>query len=78
MKYEITIESAQVKICINKPKPTKSDGRRRAVIRINEDVYDELATLSNDTGISICELASNMIKFAKDKTTIVEQENATE
>ena len=72
-KCSINIDNANVKIIISKPKPEAQVGRRRAVIRVSEEVYDELAELSNSTGITICELASNMIKFARQKTAIVEQ-----
>lgn len=78
MNYSINIENAQAKIRISRPKPAKKPGRGRAVIRVSEEVYDELAELSNSTGITICELASNMIKFAREKTAIVEQENEIE
>lgn len=72
-KCSINIDNANVKIIISKPKPEAQVGRRRAVIRVSEEVYDELAELSNSTGITICELASSMIKFAREKTAIVEQ-----
>ena len=45
----------------------------KAVIRIDEDVYDELVALSNATKLTICDLASEMIRFAKDKTAVIER-----
>ena len=68
----IEADNVQIKIYVNKKKiPHKS--RSKAVIRINEDVYDELASLSLETGVSICDLASEMLRFAKDKTAVIER-----
>jgi hypothetical protein len=68
----IEADHVQIKIYVNKKK-SKAKQRSKAVIRINENVYDDLATLSNETGVSICDLASEMIRFAKDKTAVIER-----
>ncbi len=67
-------DSTQIKIVINKGK-AKGKQRCKAVIRINEDIYDELFNLSTISGLSICELASEMLRFANEKITVIEREN---
>lgn len=68
----IEADHVQIKIYVNKNKP-KAKQRGKAVLRINEDVYDELAKLSNETGVSMCTLASEMLRFAKERTAVVER-----
>lgn len=68
----IEADSVQIKIVVNKSPYNKQKGRN-AIIRIKEDVYDDLVQLSVDTGLSITELASEMLRFAKDKTAVVEK-----
>lgn len=66
----IETDPMQIKIYVD-PKPKGS--RARAVIRIDENVYDDLVRLNTETGISICDLASEMLRFARDHITIVER-----
>lgn len=68
----IETDDIQIKIYINNPRNNYSQ-RGKAVIRIEEDVYDSLACLSSETRTSICELASAMIRFAQERTTIIEK-----
>ena len=68
----IEADSVQIKIVVNKNPLTRQKGRN-AIIRIKEDVYDDLVKLSIETGMHISELASEMLRFAKDKTAIVER-----
>ncbi len=68
----IEADSVQIKIVVNKNPLNRQKGRN-AIIRIKEDVYDDLVKLSVETGMHISELASEMLRFAKDKTAIVER-----
>lgn len=68
----IEADSVQIKIVVNKNPLNRQKGRN-AIIRIKEDVYDDLVKLSVATGMHISELASEMIRFAKDKTAIIEK-----
>lgn len=68
----IEADSVQIKIVVNKNPYNRQKGRN-AIIRIKEDVYDDLVQLSVDTGMHICDLASEMLRFAKDKTAIIEK-----
>lgn len=65
-------DNLQIKIVVNKGK-AKGKQRSKAVIRINEDIYDELYELSTISGLSICEIASEMLRFAVDKVSVVER-----
>lgn len=67
----IEADNVQIKIYIDQKK--KNYSRAKAVIRIDEDMYDELARLSDQTRLSICDLASEMLRFAKDRTAIIER-----
>ena len=67
----IEADNVQIKIYIEQKK--KKYTSAKAVIRIDEDVYDELVALSNATKLTICDLASEMIRFAKDKTAVIER-----
>lgn len=71
-KTFIEADSVQIKIIVNKTQQNRQKGRN-AIIRIKEDVYDDLVSLSTETGMHISELASEMIRFAKDKTAIIEK-----
>jgi excinuclease UvrABC ATPase subunit len=68
----IEADNLQIKIYVSRKKFTQKP-RSKAVIRINEDIYDELVKLSTETGVSICDLASEMLRFAKDKTAVIER-----
>ena len=68
----IEADHVQIKIYVNKSN-VKAKQRSKAVLRINEDIYDELARLSNETGVSMCALASEMLLFAKERTAVVER-----
>lgn len=67
----IEADSVQIKIYIEQKK--KKYPSAKAVIRIDEDVYDGLVSLSNATKLTICDLASEMLRFAKERTTIIEK-----
>ncbi len=67
----IEADNVQIKIYIEQKK--KKYTSAKAVIRIDEDVYDELVALSNATKLTICDLASEMIRFAKERTAIIEK-----
>lgn len=68
----IEADSVQIKIVVNKNPLNRQKGRN-AIIRIKEDVYDDLVKLSVETGMHISELASEMLRFAKDKTAVIER-----
>lgn len=68
----IEADSVQIKIVVNKNTLNRQKGRN-AIIRIKEDVYDDLVKLSVETGMHISELASEMLRFAKDKTAVIER-----
>ena len=68
----IEADSVQIKIVVNKNPLNRQNGRN-AIIRIKEDVYDDLVKLSVETGMHISELASEMLRFAKDKTAVIER-----
>ena len=68
----IEADSVQIKIVVNKNPLNRQKGRN-AIIRIKEDVYDDLVKLSVETGMHISELASEMLRFAKDKIAIIEK-----
>ena len=68
----IEADSVQIKIVVNKNPLNRQKGRN-AIIRIKEDVYDDLVKLSIETGMHISDLASEMLRFAKDKTAVIER-----
>lgn len=75
MVSKIKKDNSQIKIIVNKGESPKAP-RGRAVIRIGESIYDELAKVSGETNISLCELATEMLEFALDKIAIVERSDS--
>ncbi len=72
-KKPTVIEADNVQIKIYIDQKARAYSKAKAVIRIDEDIYDELVALSNETRLSICDLASEMLRFAKDKTAVIER-----
>ncbi len=67
----IEADNVQIKIYIDRKKKVYS--KAKAVIRIDEDIYDDLVRLSNETRVSICDLASEMLRFARERTAVIER-----
>ncbi len=47
--------------------PGMQDSNKRGVIRIPPSTYDRLATLSRETGVSICRIVDQCVSFALER-----------
>lgn len=47
--------------------PGLKDSNNRGIIRVPPSTYDRLATLSKDTGVSICRIVDQCVDFALER-----------
>lgn len=71
----IETDDLQVKIYIKSK--NKNYKRSTTVIRIDEDVYDKVIKLSKETQLSITALTSELLRFALERTAVIEEDERT-